>query len=166
MRNLKYPIVNSAAVAHTTDPCTTRTDLQYIAPHFWCVCQEIRIFSSLHRQMIQLWHLKTNGLFHINKQNTFVAVIESTYLKWGDKVMKIVSPIIQCSMLIHTRNGQRDTKGQWHICIHAMPFYFDRSHKMQILLKPSDGPLVDVCSFVCHRCRSNPAHFKAFWLAV
>ena len=53
----------------------------------------------LHIQTIQLPHLLTNSLIHIDKQNIFVIVTYKNHLNWGrNEVMERISPIIQCCM--------------------------------------------------------------------
>ena len=60
-----------------------------------------RVFFSI-IQMIQLWHYwEIACSISINKIIFFI-VIKSTK-KWGDEVMKIASPIIQCSMVCRSK---------------------------------------------------------------
>jgi len=45
------------------------------------------------------FNILRNSLFNINKQNILFHCYKK-HLKWGDEVMKKVSPIIQCSMAL------------------------------------------------------------------
>ena len=82
------------------DHCILGQTFNALSPHFWSVCEQ-RVFFYI-TQMTKL----RNGLHNINKQNNFCYKKQVVYsglwfmqhLKWGDEVMKRVSPRIQCSM--------------------------------------------------------------------
>ena len=75
------------------DQCTyTRTNLQYIIPHFWCICtQRVLLLRYLYKwfNFDNFWQIAC--FMSINP--TFCHCYKK-HLKWGDEVIKRVSPIV------------------------------------------------------------------------
>ena len=85
-----------------TETPKIQTDLRYLIPHFWCICQERVLFSNI--KMTQLWHLLTRSQFHFNDQNIFVPVMRCALKGVCNKELICVGQIIQSSMAKYFHN--------------------------------------------------------------